>query len=321
MDVERELDHIAGELYALLPDAFAAARDDEVRKARSAGRQPLARELSRLRRPTQSAWLVNQLWREESDTVEELLRLAGDLGRAQAGASVPELHRLSARRRELESALIRSAHALAERAGVTVSATMEREVQGTLAAALALPEVADELRTGRLVKPAFYSGFGLPDAMPFAEAEQPQAKDAEDTTVASAPRRKSADLEQRTTERESRRADDTKRPVHEARAAQEAVQRESRRRQDAERRVEEARAALEAAAAALADRTRAAEEAHQHHEEARKRIAEIRAQLRDLEKEAATAENAARVQARRRNDAEKGHEAARRTLERAERYL
>jgi hypothetical protein len=296
-DVERELDHIAGELYGLPPDAFAAARDDEVRKARSAGRQPLARELGRLRRPTQSAWLINQLWRDQSDTIEELLRLADDLGRAQARASVPDQHRLTVRRRELESALIRGAHALAERAGVTVTATMERDVQGTLAAALARPEIANELRTGRLVKPAFYAGFGLPESVPLAPPQQPQAADAEDKTAASTRRRKSDGLEPR------------------------AAQRESRRRQEADRRIEEARASLEATAAALADRARAAEVANQRHEQARRQIAEIREQLRDLEKEAAAAEDAARIEARRRHEAEKAHEAARRALERAERSL
>jgi hypothetical protein len=296
-DVERELNYIAGELYGLHPDAFAAARDNEVRKARSAGRQPLARELGRLRRPTQSAWLINQLWRDQSDTIEELLRLADDLGRAQARASVPELHRLIVQRRELESALIRGAHALAERAGVTVTATMERDVQGTLAAALARPEIADELRTGRLIKPAFYAGFGLPESMPLAPPQPRQAADAEDKTTASSRRRKSDGLEPRTAERESRR------------------------RQDADRRVEEARAALEATAAALADRTRASDTANQRQEQARKQIAEIREQLRHLEKEAAAAEDAARVEARRRHEADKAHEAARRALERAERSL
>jgi hypothetical protein len=294
-DVERELNHIAGELYGLPPDAFAAARDNEVRKARSAGRQPLARELGRLRRPTQSAWLINQLWRDQSDTIEELLRLADDLGRAQARASVPELHRLTVQRRELESALIRGAHALAERAGVTVTATMERDVQGTLAAALARPEIANELRTGRLVKPAFYAGFGLPESVPLAPPQEHQATDAEDRTAAPSRRRKSDGLEPR------------------------VAQRESRRRQDADRRIEEARAAVEATAAALADRTRASDVANQRQEQAGKQIAEIREQLRDLEKEAAAAEDAARVEGRRRHEAEKAHKAARRALERAER--
>ena len=63
---ERSLDEIADELYALRPDAFAEARDEEVRKARADGRQPVARELAKLRRPTLSAWLINLLWRDQS---------------------------------------------------------------------------------------------------------------------------------------------------------------------------------------------------------------------------------------------------------------
>jgi len=36
-DDERELERIAGELYALRPDDFAAARDEQVRAARAEG--------------------------------------------------------------------------------------------------------------------------------------------------------------------------------------------------------------------------------------------------------------------------------------------
>src|ERR1700687_4600954 len=122
-DHERELDEIAGELYALRPDAFADARDDQVRKARADGRQPLARELARLRRPTQSAWLVNLLWRDQREVMEQFLQLGQELSRAQAEASGPELHRLTAQRRELAAALIRVARSLAEKAGVNVSAS------------------------------------------------------------------------------------------------------------------------------------------------------------------------------------------------------
>jgi hypothetical protein len=60
---ELGLDEVADELYALHPDAFAAARDERVRRARAAGRKPLAGEPARLRRPTLSAWVVDQLWR------------------------------------------------------------------------------------------------------------------------------------------------------------------------------------------------------------------------------------------------------------------
>ena len=124
------------------------------------GRQPLARELGKLRKPTQSAWLINLLWRDQREVMEQLFELASEMTRAQAEVSGPELRALTAQRRQLESAMLRQAEVLARAAGVEVSASTSREAQETLAAALAQPEVADEIRSGRLVKPASYAGFG-----------------------------------------------------------------------------------------------------------------------------------------------------------------
>src|SRR5213594_1945110 len=112
-EVERTLDEIADHLYTLLPESFAGARDDEIRKAKEEGRQPLARELAKLRRPTQSAWVVNLLSRNERSSIEELIGLGDDLSRAQTDASIADLQRLTTRRRELETQILRRAHALA----------------------------------------------------------------------------------------------------------------------------------------------------------------------------------------------------------------
>ncbi len=94
-----EFERIADELYAARPDDFASARDEQVRKARADGRPELARELNKLRKPTQSAWLVNLLWRDQRDVMQQLFELAAELSRAQAGASGEELCSLTAQRR------------------------------------------------------------------------------------------------------------------------------------------------------------------------------------------------------------------------------
>jgi hypothetical protein len=239
-DLDPEFDALADELYALRPDAFAAARDEHVRKARAEGRQALARELGRLRKPTQSAWLINLLWRDQREVMEQLFELALDLSRAQAEAAGPELRALTTQRRELEAALLRRANALAEQAGVRINESVAREAQETLAAALASPELAEEVRTGRLVKPASYAGFGvLPAVAPAvtrAASVQPQPIERAEDKAASATREAKLD-------------------EVEARAAQRARE----RREAAERRLQEARAALEAAAATLADRERDAD--------------------------------------------------------------
>jgi len=122
-------DTIADELYAARPDDFAATRDEAIKKARADKDAELARDLGKLRKPTQSAWLINLLWRDQQPVLEQMLQIGEELGHAQAAASGPALQRLTAQRRELESALIRRARELAEAAGVNVSAHMEREAQ------------------------------------------------------------------------------------------------------------------------------------------------------------------------------------------------
>jgi hypothetical protein len=289
-DNTAELDTIADELYGLRPDEFAAARDEQVRKARGDGQQALARELAKLRRPTQSAWLINLLWRDQREFMEALLELSEELTRAQAEAAGSTLHELTAQRRQLERALIQRARALARDAGVDVSASMEREAQETLGAALADPEVATEVRTGRLVKPAAYAGFGT-----FGTAPTKSPARSEPARVPAA-----------------RKPDD-----FEARAAQRARE----RREAAERRVAEARSALEAAASALAEEQREAEAARAHGQDLRTQVDQLRERLRELELERATAERAAVAAERSRDQAERAHTAAERALEQAEQDL
>src|SRR5207245_722749 len=83
------------------------------------------------------------------------------LGEAQASGSLQELQRLSGKRRQMEDKLIRQARDVGREEGLSVTAATEREVHETLGAALALPEVAADVRFGRLVKPISYAGFGV----------------------------------------------------------------------------------------------------------------------------------------------------------------
>jgi hypothetical protein len=300
-----DFDAIADDLYALHPDAFAAARDEQVRQARAGGRAALARDLARLRRPTMSAWLVNLLWRDQREVVEQLLDLPRAMARAQARASGDALRTLTAQRRDLEAALIRRAHALADDAGVKVTPAMAREAQDTLAAAMNRPDVAAEVRAGRVVKPAAYAGFGellvaLPDP-PGADEEPPD----EETAAAAAPVA-------------VRPADDRVARLAREAAAEAERREEAERRAQAERRRQEARAAVEAAAGALAAEARAAESAERHHRELRDQVEQLRQALRALELSAAAAASAAGAAAHRRAEAEQAHEAALQARQRAE---
>ena len=285
-DVERQVDEIADELYAVRPDAFAAARDEQVRKARAQGNTALAKELARLRRPTISAWLINMLWRDQREVLEQLFELADSLTRAQAEAAGDELRQLMTVRRQLELTLIRRAHTLADEAGVKVTDTVEREAQETLAAALAQPEVADEVRTGRLVKPASYAGFGSlavgPRAVPAKPAGEPKQAEVVDL---------------------------------------QAAQRARERREAAERRLEEARAAAEAAADEVRQREEAADSARQEQERLEAELDALRQRLQAVQQDLTTAEHAARTAAQARDQAQKAHQSAVLAVTRAEQAL
>jgi hypothetical protein len=284
-----DFDQIADELYAIRPDQFAMERDTKIREARADGHPELARELAKLRRPTQSAWLINLLWRDQREVMDQLFELGSELGQAQARASGADLQLLTAQRRQIEAALIRRGHALARDAGVTVSDSMEREAQETLAAALANPEVADVIRTGRLIRPATYAGFGTPVAVMTPRPPQPAA---------------------------SRPA-----PPPENELAERAARRARERLETAQRVVDEARATYDAAAQELSAQEPAVEAARQARQAIRDQIEQHRAKLRDLERDEDAADRTVTDAERRRDQLRDGRDAAQRGLNRAERDL
>src|SRR5262245_33572726 len=96
------------------PDGFAAARDEQIKKARAGGQRDLAGALGELRKPTLSAWMVNVLWRSQRQAMEQLFELAEGLAAAQASASGEALRALIGHRRQLEGALLRTAELLAK---------------------------------------------------------------------------------------------------------------------------------------------------------------------------------------------------------------
>jgi hypothetical protein len=170
-DPDELVDQAADELYGLAPEEFTAARDEQVRAARAAGNRQLAAALGRLRRPTVSAYVLNLLVREQPEVAEQLVALGEELRRAQEELSGPALRQLASQRAQLVGALVRSARKIAADAGHPVSQAVAYELEQTLHAALADPDVAAEVGSGRLTKAATRTGF---DATP----PEPSAKPA-----------------------------------------------------------------------------------------------------------------------------------------------
>ncbi|WP_422771788.1 hypothetical protein ACN28C_01270 [Plantactinospora sp. WMMC1484] len=149
-------------LYAAPPDGFVAARAEAVAAARAAGDPAVAREIAGLRKPTVAAWLVNLLALRRPELMAELVELSTALRTAQRELRGARLRELSTRRRHVVAALVGQARALGLEADLRLTAGKLplAEVEATLNAALADVEVAEQARSGRLVRAASYAGFG-----------------------------------------------------------------------------------------------------------------------------------------------------------------
>src|SRR4051795_2637093 len=150
-DHERmDLDSVAEALYGLPPDEFTAARDET---AKQASDPALKKRIKSLRKPTVSAHAVNELVREHPDEIDELLDLGAELRSAMTG-NKGDVRRLTEQRRDLISSLV----------AADLPAAVRDDVTATLEAATADPELGAAVRSGRLVKPLRYAGFGaMPD--------------------------------------------------------------------------------------------------------------------------------------------------------------
>lgn len=155
-----DLDDVADELYGLPPAEFTAARTAKVAAARRGGDRQLATAIGELRRPTASAAIVNQLTRKRQHLIDDLLDLAAPLRQAQAARAGDELRRLSTRRKQVVASLVEEGRRLSADQGHPPTGQLERELTSSLQAALADPDAADAVRSGRLTSAVQYSGFG-----------------------------------------------------------------------------------------------------------------------------------------------------------------
>jgi hypothetical protein len=145
------LSQAQAELYEADPDGFTPRRTELAEHARDAGEPAVAKQISALRKPTRSAWVVNRLVRSDPGVRSRLDAMAADLGAAADGTRIREL---TTARSRLVDELTRAALA-----GLPApAAALREEVTATFDAAIADPEVAGRL--GTLVRAERYAGFG-----------------------------------------------------------------------------------------------------------------------------------------------------------------
>jgi hypothetical protein len=145
------------ELYAGDPDVFVERRRELASQARAAGDREAAKTISGLGKPTRSAWIVNNLIHADPGVAISLAELGGKLrsGDALDGSSIRELSR---ERRELVDNLVR--RAMDEAGQGSPSVALRDEVTDTFNAALADPDVAEQVAAGALLKAVHWAGFG-----------------------------------------------------------------------------------------------------------------------------------------------------------------
>jgi hypothetical protein len=188
------------ELYEAEPDGFTARRQELAEHARAVGEPAVAKQISGLRKPTRSAWVVNRLVRSDPGVRPRLDAMASDLREAADGARIRELTTARAR---LVDELTRTALA----AIPAPPAALREEVTATLDAAIADPEVTSRL--GTLVRAEQYAGFGAGSftAAPPAPKEPAQVKKPRDPAEAAAEREARRQEKIKTAERDLAQAD------------------------------------------------------------------------------------------------------------------
>ena len=254
-----DLDSVADELYALPPEDFTAARDAA---GKAAGDPALTKAIKALRKPTVSAHAVNQIVRASPDEIDDLLTLGDELRDAMTSGK-GDVRRLTEQRRELVSSLV----------AAELPANIRDDVTATLEAATADPQLGAAVRSGRLVKPLRYAGFGampdLDDAVATALPSRPAARQKPTTKKAAAKKTPPTKAVPAKAERD---LSELRQKVLDLAGDADNAQ---RRYDEAARAVTEARKLLDHAEAERAAAHKAAREAHAAAEKARRELGRL----------------------------------------------
>lgn len=249
--LETELDR----LYGLDPSAFVDERDRLARELRADDRRDKAEEVKRLRKPTVSAWTINQLARQERRDVDLLLDAGHRLREAQQGVlSGSDRQTLDEARRTERDALAnlrKAAGRILAEAGRRGESALNRVMQ-TLQAAAVSTEGRELLARGRFTGDLEATGFEL--LAPLAQPETKRTAPPRQTTRPRRPERQQQKQRERleVARAELREARSTARAADkELRDAEREAGKARRELDQAEGRVEKSRAAADAAQAAV----------------------------------------------------------------------
>jgi len=258
------------ELYSTHPSDFTKKRDAIAKELKARGDGEAASAVRARRKPTQVAWVLNQLARRYPDDVAELVDVGRELAREQRkalrGEATASFRGSIDRQRRVVGGLTRKTADLMKELGVDPSGHLD-EVASALQAALVDPAVGARLEEGRLEKPPeAAAGFSGPlPTGPLPRISPRPAKEARPERPAATRPRRGAETAAK------KRAEARERAERQAQALAQkrALAKERAERQAAERAEKKAVAALRAAEREAEKRRKAAQKAE---EEARKAI-------------------------------------------------
>jgi hypothetical protein len=153
MEDERML--VEADLYSLPLAEFTQGRNELAEHLQKEGKDDEARRVKALRKPALPAWAVNQLARDEPESIKRLLRLRDEMA---SFSSPDDLRRLAGEKRGLLSSLIERAREILEQAGHSAGATTTDAIAKTLQAG-ASEEERSRIQQGTLDRPLAPTGF------------------------------------------------------------------------------------------------------------------------------------------------------------------
>jgi hypothetical protein len=236
----RKADRAVDDLYGLPLEEFTKRRDELARQLRKDGRRVDADVVNAARKPTTTAWALNQLARRRPKDVKGLLAAGRKLRKAHEGllkgGDRAALQAASAEERGLVDELARDATTLAAEAGAASTAALDERIRNTLHAAALDDDIAAELAAGRLVREHEAVGMFGTAAGP-APAPRKQG-----------PEKKRDNAQRRDLQRAVRAAKaEEQKAAREHGRAEKAVARAAKAADDAQKRADTARGALRAA--------------------------------------------------------------------------
>ncbi|WP_236794164.1 hypothetical protein [Amycolatopsis sp. GM8] len=295
---------VSDELYAAKREDFTVLRDERAKQARPD--RALVDRLAVLRKPTVSAWLVNQVSRNNPEEIDQLAELGDALRLAHQRLAGQDLRDLSRRRHELIEMLSKRAQWLARKAGYAFSDTTGRQIADTFEAAVSDEQALEAVRAARLsatLTPGSPEQWLTAAILPAKPVPRKETKAPPKAPPKPRPRqepgreRLKAVLDQESIAREQKEREEEER----RKAAREQARREAEAAAKAQDEAEQALAGLERRVAEAADDIA----------EFRARLAEateaeraLRAEVVDARKAVTAAKRAAKAAAKRATDTE-----------------